>query len=138
MSDSTPSTVPPSSQFLTVAYNPAVHPRQISLLDASGQPILYALVPANQATPTHITAPSQANHLAMRPSMMNTPPSANACSVCGSDAFAKCSYGISRGTPCGRLLCLAHVMELPGANGGRYPHCPEHFQHIQQKKCHVM
>lgn len=122
----------PSSQFLTVAYNPAAHPRHISLLDASGQPILYALVPANQAIPT------QPNHFAVRQNVMNIAPGANACSVCGNDAVAKCSYGISRGTPCGRLLCLAHVMELPGANGGRYPHCPEHFQHIQQNKCHIM
>jgi hypothetical protein len=126
------------SQFLTVSYNPAAHPRQISLLDANGQPIQYTLIPSNQDIPVRTVPQLQPNNIAAMPIAMNIPSNANACCVCGNHAVTKCSYGISRGTPCGRLLCLSHVMELSGANGGRYPHCPEHFQQIQQNKCNVM
>jgi len=119
----------PQFQFLTVSYNPAVHPRQISLLDANGQPIQYTLIPSNPNIPVQI-APQLQPH--------NIPPNANACCACGSHAVSKCTYGISSGRPCGRLLCLSHINELPGANGGRYPHCPEHYQHIQQNKCNIM
>jgi hypothetical protein len=126
------------AQFLTVSYNPAAHPRQISLLDANGQPIQYTLIPSNQHIPVQTIPQLQSNNIAAMPIAMSIPSNANACCVCGSFAVTKCSYGISRGVPCGRLLCLSHVMELPGMNGGRYPHCPEHFQQIQQNKCNVM
>lgn len=117
------------SQFLTVPYNPCAHPRQISLLDGNGQPIQYTLVLLNQSIPIQIVPQLQSN---------NIPHDANACIVCGSHAVAKCTYGISQGRPCGRLLCLSHVRELSGGNGGRYPHCPEHYQHIQENKCNLM
>ncbi|CAF0978725.1 unnamed protein product [Adineta ricciae] len=122
----------PQSSFLTVPYNPAAHPRQITLLDQNGQPIQYTLIPTNQQIsmpPAHHSIPPQA---------VQRPPDGNICCICGSIAATKCSYGISRGNPCGRLLCLAHVMELPGMNGGRYPHCPEHFHNVKQNQCNVM
>ncbi|CAF0962837.1 unnamed protein product [Didymodactylos carnosus] len=125
------------SQFLTVAYNPAAHPRQISLLDTNGQPVQYTLIPSNQHISLQSAPQLQSYNMAAMP--MNVPPHANACSVCGSPAVDKCSYGISYGRPCSRLLCLSHIMELPGVRGGRYPHCPEHYQQIQQNKlCNVM
>ncbi|CAF1141481.1 unnamed protein product [Adineta steineri] len=119
----TPQIPVPQSSFLTIPYNPAAHPRQISLLDINGQPIQYTLIPSNQNTP-HM----EVNHMA---------PDGNACSICGSVAAAKCWYGMTSGRPCNRLLCLTHVMELPSAHGGRYPHCPEHYQFIQQNKCSI-
>ena len=119
------------SQFLSVSYNPAVHPRQISLLDANGQPIQYILIPANQAIQQHSTAGM--------PHLMHVQPSANACSICGAQAVDKCWYGTVNGRPCGRLLCLAHIMELPSARGGRYPHCPEHYDFIKKNAlCNVL
>ena len=116
MANRAESTVP----MLTLSYNPAMHPQQISLLDVNGQPVQYTLTPVypNRAVPS--------------------PPHGNGCCICGSQAIFKCSYGISRGHACGRLLCLAHNMELSGGNGGRYPHCPEHYQHVQQNKCCLM
>lgn len=126
------------SSFLTIPYNPAAHPKQISLLDINGQPIQYTLVPSNQGIPVQMVSQQQQNNIPVMPSTMNVPPNANACYICSSHAVTKCSYGISRGSPCGRLLCLSHTMELSGGNGGRYPHCPEHFQHIQQNKCNIM
>ncbi|CAF3869325.1 unnamed protein product, partial [Adineta steineri] len=47
----TPQIPAPQSSFLTIPYNPAAHPRQISLLDINGQPIQYTLIPSNQNTP---------------------------------------------------------------------------------------
>ncbi|UJR10925.1 hypothetical protein I4U23_015110 [Adineta vaga] len=126
----TPTTV--QSSFLTIAYNPAAHPRQITLLDSNGQPIHYTLIPSQQ------NIPMQSHHAIVPPNAMPILPDGNTCCICGSRAATKCSYGISRGQPCGRLLCLTHVMELPGMNGGRYPHCPEHFQHVKQNQCSVM
>lgn len=113
-------TVPQSTgQMLTFFYNPALHPRQISLLDANGQPVHYMLTPIHTNSPSNMSV-------------------GNGCCICGSQAVVKCSYGISRGHACGRLLCLTHNRELSGGNGGRYPHCPEHYQQIQQNKCSVM
>lgn len=97
------------SQFLTITYNPCSHPNEIYLLDINGQPIAYRLIPSNN------------------PNMLNT----NVCSICGGQAVDKCWYGTVNGTPCGRLLCLTHLMELPSARGGRYPHCPQHYHFIK-------
>ncbi|CAF3772751.1 unnamed protein product [Rotaria sordida] len=139
MSNSISQEVTPSQgQFLTIHYNPAVHPKQISLLDTDGQQILYTLIPSNQDIPVQAVPQQQPNHIPTIPNAMNIPHNANVCCICGSHAIAKCTFGISRGTPCGRLLCLSHVCELPGVNGGRYPHCPEHYRYIQQNKCNVM
>ncbi|CAF0745969.1 unnamed protein product [Rotaria sp. Silwood1] len=125
-------------QFLTIHYNPAAHPRQISLLDTNGQQILYTLIPSNQDSSVQAVPQQQSNNIPMIPNATKISSNANVCCICGSHAVAKCTYGISRGTPCARLLCLSHICELPGANGGRYPHCPEHYQYIQQNKCNVM
>ncbi|CAF2828685.1 unnamed protein product [Rotaria sp. Silwood2] len=125
-------------QFLTIPYNPAAHPRQISLLDTNGQQILYTLIESNQDSSVQVASQLQRNNITATSSATHISPNMNACCICNSHAVAKCSYGISSGRPCGRLLCLSHIYELPSANGGRYPHCPEHYQHIQQNKCHVM
>ena len=119
-------------QLLTVFYNPAVHPRQISLLDANGQTIHYTLVRLNQGIPVQIPPQLEPEHNAVVPISMNIPPNANACCICGNYAVDKCSYGASRGKSCGRFLCLSPITEV-SYTGGRYPHCPEHFQkHLQE------
>ena len=126
-------------QFLTVSYNPAVHPKQISLLDVNGQPIQYTLVPADQAIPPHMFPQAQPHSTTAMPNLMYAQPSANVCSICGAQAVDKCWYGTVNGRPCGRLLCLAHIMELPSAHGGRYPHCPEHYNFIKKNAlCNVL
>lgn len=114
-------------QFLTISYNPVVHPKQISLLDTNGQPIQYTLIPSNQPIPS-----TQLYHT-------DVSSNANACSICGAQAVDKCWYGTVNGTPCGRLLCLTHIMELPSARGGRYPHCPEHYYFIKKNAlCNIL
>jgi hypothetical protein len=128
----------PYSQFLTVSYNPAAHPKQITLLDANGQPVQYTLTPFNQNIPVQIASQLPPNNIPLMATAQNIPPNANVCFICGSQAVDKCSFGISHGRPCGRLLCLTHIIELSSAHGGRYPHCPEHYQHIQQNKCNIM
>lgn len=120
-------------QFLTVSYNPAAHPKQIFLLDTNGQPIQYMLIPPNQPIPPQMVS-QQA-----QPYHTGAVPNANACSICGAEAVDKCWYGTVQGRPCGRLLCLTHLMELPSVHGGRYPHCPEHYHFIKKNAlCNVL
>lgn len=117
-------------QFLTVSYNPSSHPKQICLLDPNGQSILYTLIPANQPISPSMVSQGGSHNIGV---IQNR----NVCFICGAQAVDKCGYGSHRGAPCGRLLCLAHIMEAPNGTGGRYFFCPEHFER-RKHECNIL
>jgi len=115
-------------QFLTVSYNPSSHPKQICLLDPNGQSILYTLIPGNQSiSPSMFSQGGSHNIGAIQNRIV--------CFICGSPAVDKCGYISNGSAPCGRLLCLEHIMEMQIGNG-RWFYCPEHFKH--RRECNIL
>ena len=115
-------------QFLTVSYNPSSHPKQICLLDPNGQSILYTLIPGNQSiSPSMFSQGGSHNIGAIQNRIV--------CFICGLPAVEKCGYESYGTAPCGRLLCLEHVMEMQIGNGRCFV-CPEHFE--QRCQCNIL
>ena len=115
-------------QFLTVSYNPSSHPKQICLLDPNGQSILYTLIPGNQSiSPSMFSQGGSHNIGAIQNRIV--------CFICGLPAVDKCGYESYGTAPCGRLLCLEHIMEMQIGNG-RWSVCPEHFE--QRCQCNIL
>ena len=79
-----PPSLASSSQLLTRAYNPAVHPRQMSLPVVSGQSLLYALVQTDPVVAAQAATQAQSSSTTAKSSTMKNLPKTSACSLCGS------------------------------------------------------